>query len=278
MTIRNILILMGALLICSCATIPSGIMQDGKCLERGEFEIQGGIGMGSEAPEAIIQEEKGTDPDWQTEYNEFVILRVLSRFYGGVRFKAGITDWLNIGEEVYFSNGFEGNGFIVTSKTRVKLSPFPSESKFQIGILPTLGLSGTLRPGASEDTSEYAENVISFGGVSAECPFIISAHTNPHIAPYFGVNPGFMKMYINESSNSDSYGLPEEAMPLFLNFHLGMQIRGKNKLSIAPEFTGSFLYYNGDLLYKTLTFSVAGGVKFKSKRKQEEESKSLSKL
>ena len=243
----------------SCASIPNGIMQDAKTLEQGEFEINFGGGLGSEAPAAIAEHEWG-NYDWQEDMGKLGPLGLFGRIYEGFKFRAGLVNCLDLTQELWISFGYSNFEFV--SKTRLKYSPVPDDKKFQIAIMPTfIGIIGPADV-IDDDTSD-SDFKVSFDAIGAELPLILSIHSGGVASPYFAINPTFLRLNFDQH---EEHELPEIVYPLSLNFNIGLQI-AKKMFALAPEFSYNFVFYKGDFIYNTIGFGIAGGVRLKMRNK-----------
>lgn len=243
----------------SCASIPNGIMQGAKTLEPGEFEINFGGGLGSEAPTAIAEYVWG-NYDWQSAMGKLGPLGFFARIYEGFKFRAGLVNSLDVTQELWVSFGYSNFEFV--SKTRLKYSPIPDDKKFQIAIMPTF--TGIIGPADVFDSDTTDDNYkASFDAIGAELPLILSFHSGSAASPYFAVNPTFYKLNFDQY---EEHGLPEIVYPLSLNINVGIQI-AKKMFALAPELSYNFVFYKGDFIYATIGFGIAGGVRLKKKNK-----------
>lgn len=241
------------LFFASCASLPNGLMQDAKTLERGEFEVNFGGGLGSETPAAIVEYEQG-NYDWHEDMAELGPLGLFGRIYEGLKFRAGLSPSFDITQEFWISFGYTHYEFI--SKTRLKYSPIPNDKIFQIALMPTF--IGVIGPADVIDTSDN-DIQLSFDAFGAELPLIFSVSTDGAATPYIGINPGFLRLSFDENLLQE---IPEVVYPVSLNMNFGVQIN-KGMFAMAPEFNYGWVFYRGKNIYHTFGFAVAGGVRFK---------------
>ncbi len=247
------------LLFASCASIPNGLMQDGKTLERGEFEINFGGGLGSEAPAAIAEYEWG-NYDWHEDMGKLGPLGFFGRIYEGFKFRAGVVDGFDVTQELWISFGYTNFEFV--SKTRLKYSPIPDDKKFQIAIAPTfVGIVGPADVLNDDTTSDDIQ--VSFDAVGAELPLILSVHPGGAASPYLAINPGFLRLNFDQYEEHD---LPRIVYPVSLNLNIGVQI-AKKMFALAPEFSYNWVYYRDQHIYNTIGFGISGGVRLKKRDK-----------
>lgn len=243
----------------SCASIPNGIMQDARTLERGEFEINLGGGFGSEAPAAIAEYEWG-NYDWQEDLAKIGPLGLFGRVYEGFKFRAGLANSIDLTQEFWVSFGYTNLAF--TSKTRMKFSPISDEYNFQIAIMPTfVGVIGPADVLNDDTTTDDIQ--VSFDAIGAELPLILSVHPEGIVSPYIAINPGFLKL------NYDYYedqNLPRIVYPVYWNLNIGVQI-AKKMFCIAPEFNYNWVFYKGKRIYNNSGFGITGGVRLKKRNK-----------
>lgn len=256
---KNLILFFIMLILVSCASVPNGLMQDAKTLERGEFEVNFGGGLGSEIPHAIVQEEYNNS-DWQESMAGLGPLGFIGRIYEGLRFRAGLNGMLDITQELWVSFGLTNYEFF--TKTRLKFSPLSNDVPVQIALAPTfvgaIGPADVVSSDTTDDDVQY-----SFDGFGAEMPIILSFHGSEVAAPYLALCPGFLRLGYD---NNVDLELPDIVYPLYLNFNIGVQIT-KGMFAMAPEVNYSWAYYKGKHIYNTFGFGIAGGVRFKKRNK-----------